>query len=66
MTHPTPPEHSPRSPDEADAEWTRRFGGAVIDPEGNEIPITEDMIQEACAALEQQSITGLHARTPSR
>jgi len=50
--------------EQAEAEWSRRFGGAVIDPEGNEIPITPDMIQAACAALEEQSITGLHAQNP--
>ncbi|WP_461482482.1 PA1571 family protein [Porticoccus sp.] len=30
-------------------------GAALIDEEGNEIPITEDMVQEAFVELEQQS-----------
>jgi hypothetical protein len=46
------------------AEWRNRFGGAVIDPHGNETPITENMIREACQLLESQSIIGLHARSP--
>lgn len=28
-------------------------GGALIDADGREIPITEQMIQQACRALEQ-------------
>ena len=28
-------------------------GGFVIDAQGREVPITEDMIQHACNALEQ-------------
>ncbi len=28
-------------------------GGFVIDAQGREVPITEDMIQHACDALEQ-------------
>lgn len=31
------------------------FQGAVIDDHGNEITITEQMIQKACAALEQEN-----------
>lgn len=30
----------------------RLFHGAIIDAEGREIPITEDMIQQACSRLE--------------
>jgi|GEM_PF-3154822 len=49
-----------------DDEWSRRFGGSLIDDDGNEIPITSTMIQDACTALEQHAITGLHARAPDR
>ncbi|MDX1297810.1 PA1571 family protein [uncultured Pseudomonas sp.] len=28
-------------------------GGSVIDEQGREVPITEDMIQQACNALEK-------------
>jgi hypothetical protein len=28
-------------------------GGFVIDAQGREVPITEEMIQQACAALEK-------------
>lgn len=31
---------------------SKLFQGAIIDAEGNEIPITEAMIQRACIALE--------------
>ncbi|MCG8392493.1 MAG: hypothetical protein MI745_05370 [Pseudomonadales bacterium] len=31
----------------------RDFHGAIIDEDGREIPITEDMIQRACQRLEQ-------------
>lgn len=62
MTRPTDDGHE--LIEQVEAEWSRRFGGAVIDQEGNEIPITSDMIQAACAALEEQSITGLHAQSP--
>lgn len=63
MTHPISSDETPTLQYIED-EWNRHFGGAVIDPEGNEVPITADMIQAACAALEQQAITGLHAKTP--
>ncbi|MCW2291897.1 MULTISPECIES: PA1571 family protein [Pseudomonas] len=46
------------SPDEqhanqasAESETTH---GAVIDPRGREIPITESMIQQACSELDKQ------------
>ncbi|MDG9924117.1 MULTISPECIES: PA1571 family protein [unclassified Pseudomonas] len=29
------------------------LGGAIIDAEGREIPITEQMIQQACRALDK-------------
>ena len=35
------------------------YHGAIIDPEGNEHPITEKMILDACAALEQE-ITSIY------
>lgn len=28
-------------------------GGSVIDDQGREVPITEEMIQQACSALEK-------------
>ncbi|HSC84266.1 MAG TPA: hypothetical protein VLC30_11670 [Pseudomonas sp.] len=30
----------------------QRVGGAIIDAQGREVPITEQMIQQACRALE--------------
>ncbi len=32
---------------------TMPVGGFVIDAQGREIPITEEMIQQACSALEK-------------
>jgi len=32
---------------------TMPIGGFVIDAQGREIPITEEMIQQACTALEK-------------
>jgi hypothetical protein len=32
---------------------TMPIGGFVIDAQGREIPITEEMIQQACSALEK-------------
>ncbi|MCY1202735.1 hypothetical protein D9M72_142290 [compost metagenome] len=32
----------------------RRVGGAIIDAQGREIPITETMIQRACRELHKQ------------
>lgn len=40
------------------------FCGFVIDEQGCERAITETMIREACQALEQAAITGLHAHLP--
>ncbi len=40
------------------------FCGFVIDEQGQERAITEAMIREACLALEQAAITGLHAHLP--
>ena len=33
------------------------LGCSIIDPEGREVPITEDMIQQACRELEQRLVT---------
>lgn len=33
-------------------------GGAIIDAQGREIPITEGMIQRACRELDRQSHSG--------
>lgn len=41
--HPVTPHHS-----------QHLVGGSIIDAEGREIPITEQMIQQACRELEQR------------
>lgn len=41
--------------DEPTAE-TEIAHGAVIDPSGREIPITEGMIQDACSELEKELV----------
>lgn len=40
------------------------FCGFIIDEQGRECAITETMIHDACQALEQAAITGLHAHPP--
>lgn len=67
MTQPSVPQRAASQPtlSALTQAWTQRFGGAVIDAAGREIPITEHMVQDACRALEQQAIIGLHAR-PAR
>lgn len=35
-------------------------GGAIIDPQGREIPITEDMIQKACRILDRAWVPAPH------
>ena len=35
------------------AQATDFHGAALIDEDGNEIPITEDMVQDACHTLEE-------------
>ncbi|MGA4531961.1 MULTISPECIES: PA1571 family protein [Pseudomonas] len=37
----------------ATAQQQEPVGGFIIDGQGREVPITEDMIQEACDALEE-------------
>lgn len=32
-------------------------GGSIIDAQGREVPITEDMVQDACRELEKRLIT---------
>lgn len=59
---PNAPHTDPDRDDEI--EFRQRFGGAVIDEDGHETPITEDMVQAACRALEQESFIGLHGRNP--
>lgn len=44
-----------RATDQPNAE-TEIAHGAVIDPSGREIPITEGMIQNACSELEKELI----------
>ena len=31
-------------------------GAAIIDEDGNEVPITEDMVKKACDKLEEESL----------
>lgn len=31
-------------------------GGSIIDEQGREVPITEDMVQEACRELEEHVV----------
>ncbi|AJD47917.1 hypothetical protein S7S_07505 [Isoalcanivorax pacificus W11-5] len=39
---------------QATPDWEKDFNGAaLIDAQGREIPITEDMVQQACAHLER-------------
>jgi hypothetical protein len=38
----------------ADTQSELNVGGAVLDDEGKEVLITEEMVQEACQACEQQ------------
>lgn len=42
----------------------QRFEGAVLDQHGNETPITEQMIQQACEELERQAQVGLNSQNP--
>ncbi|MBU1330421.1 MAG: hypothetical protein KJ884_02125 [Gammaproteobacteria bacterium] len=51
MTPSTPPTDNWTSPLPPDAP----LGGAIIDEQGREIPITEDMVQRACSELEQDA-----------
>lgn len=32
-------------------------GGSIIDAQGREVPITEDMVQDACRELEERLVT---------
>lgn len=43
--------HSPQQNSQKNVQMP--IGGFVIDAQGREIPITEDMIQQACQALEK-------------
>lgn len=54
-----------RTEPEGEIELRQRFGGAILDEDGNETPITEDMILAACQALEQSCFIGLHGRSPA-
>ena len=45
---PPPPRPAPRDPQQP-------VGGSIIDAQGREIPITEDMIQRACRELDKSS-----------
>ncbi|KIH84881.1 PA1571 family protein [Pseudomonas batumici] len=35
---------------------SQKLGCAIIDAEGREVPITEEMIQDACRELEQRLV----------
>lgn len=56
--------NAPQSEPDDEIEFSQRFGGAIIDDDGHETPITEEMVQAACQALEEQSLIGLHGRSP--
>jgi hypothetical protein len=45
-------QQSPQSPSKP-ANPPQPLGGAIIDAEGREIPITEQMIQQACRELDK-------------
>lgn len=68
MTAPKKPGSAPAGspPSSPSVDWSSRFGGALIAPDGREIPITDSMIREACLALEQQAFIGLHSHNPAR
>lgn len=45
---------SPEEQHATDSAQLETNHGAVIDPRGREIPITESMIQQACSELDKQ------------
>ncbi len=47
------PENQPPKPMDDDNQEVDFHGAAVIDENGREIPITEEMIQKACAELDE-------------
>ncbi|MCY1547969.1 hypothetical protein D9M68_840540 [compost metagenome] len=47
------PQQQTPAPPVAPEQSQRPVGGALIDEQGQEIPITENMIQQACRELEQ-------------
>lgn len=46
---------TPITPARHKREHLTTFQGAIIDADGNEVPITQQMIQAACSALEGDS-----------
>ncbi|PVZ64988.1 PA1571 family protein [Pelagibaculum spongiae] len=42
------------TPEELDAVETEVFGAAIVDEDGNEVPITDKMIKKACNELDKQ------------
>lgn len=47
------PQQQTSDPDVAPEQAQQPVGGAIIDEQGQEIPITENMIQRACQELEK-------------
>ena len=48
------PQQQPPAPRVAPEQSQQPVGGAIIDEQGQEIPITESMIQRACRELEKE------------
>jgi hypothetical protein len=50
------PQQQPPAPRVAPEQSQQPVGGAIIDEQGQEIPITENMIQRACQELEKELV----------
>lgn len=50
------PQQQTPEPHVAPEQSQQPVGGAIIDEQGQEIPITENMIQRACQELEKQLV----------
>jgi hypothetical protein len=50
----SPKQSSEHPNDQAEAQ--QPVGGAIIDAEGHEVPITEGMIQQACEELDKEFV----------
>lgn len=51
------PQQQTPDPRVAPEQSQQPVGGAIIDEQGQEIPITENMIQRACQELEKERVT---------
>jgi len=51
------PQQQTPEPHVAPEQSQQPVGGAIIDEQGQEVPITENMIQRACRELEQDLVT---------